>query len=234
MKKVLIVDDDPENRAVVSEMIGGTFQTLTASGGKDGVRMAASEIPDLVLLDINMPDMNGFEVCRKLREAQVTRHIPVIILSTLSDMDSRVEGLNLGADDYITKPFHGRDLIARIQARLRRIELDLREEQPITFGNLSIDPKTMEATLDGKALKLTRVEFQIVRYFFEQPEKLIDRNVLLGDLWPDAVVTLRTVDTHIGNLRKKLRGFTGRIKTVYGSGYILKQAAAGEEEEEEA
>lgn len=214
-------------------MLGGHFQTLTATGGKEGIRMAASEAPDLILLDVNMPDLGGFEVCKRLRDAQVTRHIPVIILSTLSDMDSRVEGLNLGADDYITKPFHGRDLLARIQARLRRLENDLREEKPIIFGNLSLDPKTMEATLAGKALKLTRVEFQILRYFLEKPETLIDRNVVLADLWPDAVVTLRTVDTHIGNLRKKLKGFTGRIKTIYGSGYILKAATSDAEEEEE-
>ncbi|MCM2324721.1 MAG: response regulator transcription factor [Oligoflexia bacterium] len=222
MKKILIVDDDADNRAVISEMLGKSFQTLEASGGKEAIRLAVQEQPALILLDVNMPDMNGFDVCRRLMEQPSTRRIPIIMLTTVSSLDSQIEGLNTGADDYITKPFNSRDLEARIHARLRRADLEAREAEPLNLGNLVIDAKSAEVRLDDRPLHLTRVEFELLRYFLERPNRLIERQKLLGDLWPDAVVTERTVDTHIGNLRKKIGKARFAIKTVYGSGYILR------------
>ncbi|MCM2276958.1 MAG: response regulator transcription factor [Oligoflexia bacterium] len=222
MKKILIVDDDRDNLDVLSEMLEKSFQPIPASSGKEGIRLAVQEQPAIILLDVNMPDMNGFEVCRRLREQPATRHIPVIMLTTVSDMDSRVEGLTIGADDYITKPFNARDLLARIQARLRRVELDVKREEAIACANLVLDPKTGEVKLNGEEIHLTRVEFELLRYFLERRNQVVERAKLLGDLWPDAVVTERTVDTHMGNLRKKIKKARFGIKTVYGSGYILK------------
>lgn len=222
MKKILIIDDDPEIRSVLSEMLAGSFQPLEASGGKEGLQLAVREQPTLILLDVNMPEMRGFEVCKRIREQPAIRHIPVIMLSTQSDLDSRVEGLSLGADDYITKPFVARDLLARIQARLRREQLEAQKTQEMVSANLTLKPESLQVWVDGEELRLTRVEFDLLRYFLERPDQLIDRNALLADLWPDAVVTLRTVDTHVANLRKKLKGYACAIKSVYGSGYILK------------
>lgn len=227
MKKILVIDDDRQNLELLEEMLQGHYQAVLAAGGKDGLLAAVRERPDLILLDINMPDLNGFEVCKRLREQPATRAIPVVMLTTEASLDNRVQGLELGADDYITKPFHIRDLLARIGARLRRVDLDVRREEKLEFANLVLDPRNCEASLNGNPVNLTRVEFDIIRYFVERPDRLIDRNALLRDLWPDAVVTLRTVDTHMGNLRKKLRGFKGALKTVYGGGYILKKRGSG-------
>ncbi len=222
MKKVLIVDDDTENLSLVSDMIQSEFQPIQASSGRDGLLAAVREQPDLILLDVNMPEMDGFEVCKRLREQPGTRQVPIIMLTTASSLDHRVKGLDIGADDYITKPFQVRELVARIHARLRRNQIDRDASLTLTLGNLKLDSKSFQVWVNDEGVKLTRIEFELLRYFLEHPDQVVDRQKLLGDLWPDAVVTNRTVDTHIANLRKKVRGFTYPLETIYGSGYILK------------
>ena len=144
------------------------------------------------------------------------------MLTTASSLDSRVKGLDLGADDYITKPFQVRELVARIHARLRRLEQDRKAESAVVLGNLKLDSKSFQVWVNEESVKLTRIEFELLRYFLEHPNQVVDRQKLLGDLWPDAVVTNRTVDTHVANLRKKIKGFSYPLETIYGSGYILK------------
>jgi DNA-binding response OmpR family regulator len=222
MKRVLIVDDDQENLELVADMLRSEFEPLTASSGRDGIVAAVREQPDLILLDVNMPEMDGFDVCKRLREQPGTRQIPIIMLTTASSLDSRVKGLDLGADDYITKPFQVRELVARIHARVRRHELDRKAETSVELGNLKLDSKSFQVWVAGESVKLTRIEFELLRYFIEHPNQVVDRQKLLGDLWPDAVVTNRTVDTHVANLRKKIKGFSYPLETIYGSGYILK------------
>lgn len=224
MKKVLIVDDDQENLELVADMLRAEFQPLMASSGREGILSAVREQPDLILLDVNMPEMDGFEACKRLREQPGTRQIPIIMLTTASSLDSRVKGLDLGADDYITKPFQVRELVARIHARMRRHEIDRKAETSMELGNLKLDSKSFQVWVNSESVKLTRIEFELLRYFMEHPNEVIDRQKLLGDLWPDAVVTNRTVDTHVANLRKKIKGFSFPLETIYGSGYILKTA----------
>jgi DNA-binding response OmpR family regulator len=225
MKRILIVDDDRENLDLVADMLRAEFQPLTAASGREGIISAVREQPDLILLDVNMPEMDGFDVCKRLREQPGTRHIPIIMLTTASSLDSRVKGLDLGADDYITKPFQIRELVARIQARLRRHENDRKAETSMELGNLKLDSKSFQVWVNGDGVKLTRIEFELLRYFMEHPNQVVDRQKLLGDLWPDAIVTNRTVDTHVANLRKKIKGFSYPLETIYGSGYILKTTA---------
>ena len=222
MKKILLVDDDVENLALISQMLQPHFQSIQASSGRDGIQLAVREQPDAILLDVNMPEMDGFEVCKRLREQPSTRNIPILMLTTVTGVDSRVKGLDLGADDYIGKPFQTRELLARLNARLRRQEMDKHADGAIQIGNLLLDPKSFLVKVADREVHLTRIEFEILRYFMERPNQVIDRNKLLGDLWPDAVVTNRTVDTHVANLRKKIRGFNCPIETIYGAGYILK------------
>jgi DNA-binding response OmpR family regulator len=222
MRKVLLVDDDPENLSVVAEMLRTEFEPVTAQNGREGLLAAVREQPDLILLDVNMPEMDGFEVCRRLREQPATRNIPIIMLTTASSLDQRVKGLDLGADDYVTKPFQVRELMARIHARLRRNERDRLAEATLSLGNLKLDSKSFQVWINDEVVKLTRIEFELLRYFLEHCDQVIDRQKLLGDLWPDSVVTHRTVDTHIANLRKKIRDFSYQLDTIYGSGYILK------------
>jgi DNA-binding response OmpR family regulator len=201
-----------------------SFVPLTAESGKDGIRLAATEKPDVVLLDVNMPEMNGYEVCKRLREQPATRMIPVIMLTTQGSLDSRVKGLEIGADDYIPKPFQIRELVARINAKLRRIEVERKVGEPIAVGNLKLDPKSFSVQVNEQPVKLTQVEFELLRYFLEHPNQVIGRKTLLNDLWPDAVVTDRTIDTHMANLRRKIKGFVYTFETIYGAGYILKMS----------
>jgi DNA-binding response OmpR family regulator len=224
MKKVLIIDDEIENLSLLADMLKGQFEALTAPNGRDGLQIAVQVQPDVILLDINMPEMDGFEVCKRLREQPRTRNIPVIMLTTASSLDSRVKGLDIGADDYITKPFQVRELVARVNARVRRQDIDAKATSELAVGNLRLNPKSFEVMIDDVSVRLTQLEFDLLRYFIEHPNEVIDRNRLLGDLWPDSVVTDRTVDTHVANLRKKIKGFNCSLTTVYGAGYILKSS----------
>lgn len=224
MKKILLIDDDKENLGLLTHMLQPHFQSIQASNGKEGIQMAVREQPDLILLDVNMPEMDGFEVCKRIREQPGTRNIPLIMLTTVTGIDSRIKGLDIGADDYIGKPFQSRELIARINARLRRNELEKKVESEIQMGNLKLAPKSFQVWVAEAEVHLTRIEFEILRYFMERPNEVIERKKLLGDLWPDAVVTNRTVDTHVANLRKKIRGFDCPLETIYGAGYVLKQS----------
>ena len=222
MKRILIIDDDTENLSVLADMLKSSFEPLTASSGREGIQQAVRVQPDLILLDVNMPEMDGFEVCQRLREQPSTRSIPIIMLTTASGLDARVKGLDIGADDYVTKPFQIRELLARVNARLRRQEIQEKREGEISLGNLRLDPKSFQVWVEEEPVKLTQMEFELLRYFLEHPNQVVARNKLLGDLWPDAVVTDRTVDTHIANLRKKIKKFTYQLSTIYGAGYILK------------
>lgn len=224
MKKILLVDDDKENLSLIANMLQPHFQSIQAASGREGLQLAVREQPDAIVLDVNMPEMDGFEVCKRLREQPGTRHIPVIMLTTVTGLDSRVKGLELGADDYIGKPFQARELIARINARLRRTDMDKKTDGDLQLGNLKMAPKSFQVWVDNKEVHLTRIEFEILRYFLEHPNEVIERKKLLGDLWPDAVVTNRTVDTHIANLRKKIKGFSCPLETIYGAGYVLKKS----------
>jgi DNA-binding response OmpR family regulator len=232
MKRVLIIDDDASVLETLAEMLKDHYQPLTASSGKEGIQIAVRDAPEVILLDVNMPEMDGWEVCQRLREQPATRSIPVVMLTTAADLDDRVKGFDLGADDYVTKPFQVRELLARVRARLRRVEKDKLDQGEISLGNLKLDPKSSRVWVDGELIKLTGMEFDLIRYFLERPNQIIARTKLLGDLWPDAVVTDRTVDTHIANLRKKIRRFNYPLNTIYGAGYIL--AAPKEKEEGEA
>jgi DNA-binding response OmpR family regulator len=226
MKKVLIIDDDQDMLYLVSEMLRGQFQPLQATSGREGIAMAIRELPDAILLDVNMPEMDGFEVCRRLREQPKTVHIPILMLTAANSLDARVRGFEGGADDYISKPFQVRELLARINARLRRQKIEQKVSAEIQMGNLKLEPKSAQVFVEGRSVRLTQVEFDLLRYFLERPNQVIDRNTLLGDLWPDAVVTHRTIDTHMANLRKKIKGFNCPLETIYGAGYILRSSAA--------
>lgn len=222
MRRLLVIDDDPENLKLVIEMVKGHYEAFHTNSGREGLQLAVRVQPDVILLDVQMPEMDGFEVCKRLREQPATRHIPVIMLTAAGGLDSRVRGLDIGADDYVTKPFQTKELLARVNARMRRFDTEKKDEGELSLGNLKINPKSMQVWVADEEIKLTQMEFDLLRYFLEHPNEVIARHKLLGDLWPDAVVTDRTVDTHMANLRKKIRKFNYPLTTIYGAGYILK------------
>jgi DNA-binding response OmpR family regulator len=222
MKRVLIIDDEPEGAALVADLLKDHFEPRICHSGRDGLRVSVRETPNLIILDLHMPEMDGYEVCRKLREQPSTRSIPVILLTHHNELDEKLRGFDSGADDYITKPFEGRELLARSLARVRRFEQGQTGESEIRMANLKLSPKACQVWVDDEAVHLTQMEFELIRYFLEHPNEVVGRAKLLSDLWPDSIVTDRTVDTHIANLRKKIRKFRYPLTTIYGAGYILK------------
>jgi DNA-binding response OmpR family regulator len=220
MKKILVVDDDAMLLNSLKMTLHPDYLVLTACSGKEALTLAPQELPDLILLDLHLPTQNGFEVFRSLREQPKTSVIPVIMLTGDTDPENLVTGLNLGAIDYLRKPFHARELLARIQARLRAPEQNTTSAQTMrTLGNLTINYEAHSVSIDGQPIPLTEFELQLLTYLIDHAGKVIHRQKLLSVLWPDSVVSPRTVDTHVAHLRKKLKGFDHEIKTIHRAGY---------------
>ena len=196
------------------------YQTLTALHGREGLRLALQEAPDLILLDVMMPELSGWDVLRALRQERVD--IPVILLTARGEEVDRVLGLELGADDYVTKPFSLRELMARIRAVLRRPGPRQKFEE-FAFGDVRVHLRARQAFKGGQEVRLTRKEFDLLRYLVEHPGEVITRDRLLDEVWGyEQFPTTRTVDTHILRLRQKFEDDPERpahILTAHGQGY---------------
>ncbi|MGH7367940.1 MAG: response regulator transcription factor [Candidatus Rokuibacteriota bacterium] len=221
MPRILIVDDEPEMlRGLEDNLQFEGYQTVTAGDGKKGLALALSEAPDLILLDIMMPGMSGWDLCRELRQRGLD--VPVIMLTARGEEVDRVLGLELGADDYVTKPFSLRELMARIRAVLRRPGPRQKFEE-FAFGDVRVHLRARQAFKGGREVRLTRKEFDLLRYLVEHPGEVITRDRLLDEVWGyERFPTTRTVDTHILRLRQKFEDDPerpGHILTAHGQGY---------------
>jgi DNA-binding response OmpR family regulator len=219
--RILIVDDEPEMvRGLEDNLRFEGYQTLSATNGADGLSLALQEGPDLVLLDIMMPQLSGWDVLRGLRAKQLD--IPVIMLTARGEEVDRVLGLELGADDYVTKPFSLRELLARVRAVLRRPGPRQRMET-FAFGEVRLHVRPRQVFRAGHEVRLTRKEFELLRYFVEHPGEVITRDRLLDEVWGyEQFPTTRTVDTHVLRLRQKLERDPERpvhFLTVHAQGY---------------
>lgn len=221
MEKILIIDDEPEIQRLLKDSFSQKYETASATSISEGRTKAIKEKPDLIVLDLHLPDGDGMQLCEELRTNSATRGIPIIMLTSEVEVGSKVKGLGAGADDYVGKPFNVRELQARVEARLRSWE-EKSVYKVITMGNLRLNPKSREALVDGAPLPLTQIEFDLLEYFVKHPNEVISRGKILKDLWAGTVVSERTVDTHMANLRKKLKDFSLPLETVYKVGYILK------------
>ena len=215
--KVMLIDDDPgiheSLRAVVEE---AGYEFCGALGGREGLRLLDDEHPDLLLLDVMMPGMNGFDVCQQMREEG--RRIPVIFLTAKNDIVDKSTGFKAGADDYVTKPFSIPVLLKKIAAILRRAGGVSTAPSLLRYGELTLDPEAMEVRLAGRSLELTAREFELLHTFLSSPGRVFTREVLLAKLWGyDFFGDERVVDSHIKNLRHKLG--IDCIETVRGVGY---------------
>lgn len=217
--KILVVEDDPGIAEVLEYALREAAHDVTcAARGAEALAVAAHA--DLVILDVGLPDMDGFEVCRRLRR---TSNIPVLFLTSRSDEIDRVVGLEIGGDDYLTKPFSTRELLARIKAVMRRLRHDA-EDLPASGIALDVDRHTV--TRDGRPIDLSRLEFELLSLLRRHPGQVFSRDRILDLAWPDGgCVTDRTVDAHIKTLRKKL-GTPDVIETVRGFGYRLREDMA--------
>jgi two-component system phosphate regulon response regulator PhoB len=222
MKRVLVVEDEQ----AIREMVGfalkkAGIQFEEAGDAEQALLAIASSPPDLVVLDWMLPGMSGVDLARRLRREETTARLPIILLTARVEENDRVHGLEVGADDYMTKPFSPRELIARINAVLRRTQ-GAGSEEPIKYDGLSLDPVGYRVNVDEQPLNLAPTEFRLLHFFMSNPDRVYSREQLLDHVWGRGVfVEERTVDVHIRRLRKALaaRGYDRFIQTVRGAGY---------------
>ncbi len=220
--KVLVVDDEPDALELIDyNLKGAGYQVFTAANGTRALELAQRHLPDLIILDLMLPEIDGIEVCKILRRNTETQDIPIIMLTAKADEIDRVIGLEVGADDYVTKPFSPRELTLRVKNILRRGKASADSKQPvIEIQNISIDPEKHEVLLDGKSVTLTATEFKLLYLLASRQGRIQSRERLLEDVWEyEADVYTRTVDTHMRRLRKKLGESADLIETVRGVGY---------------
>lgn len=233
MPQILVVDDENNIQELLKfSLIKEGYQVLLASDGQQALKHARTEKPDLIILDIMLPEMDGYDVCRTLKANKETANIPVIMLSAKGDVLDKVVGLELGAEDYITKPFSPREVVARVKVHLRRKTrqtggASLEPPNEIKVNKLLIRPDKYEALLDGVKLDLTPKEFELLHLLAVHPGRVFTRDVLLERIWGyECVRETRTVDVHIRYLRQKIErepASPDYIETVRGVGYRFKE-----------
>ncbi len=223
-KRVLVVEDDAAILTGLTDLLEGEgFGVLSAADGAAALELHVREKPDLVLLDVMIPEKNGYDVCREIRRTDPVT--PVIMLTAKGEEVDKVVGLELGADDYVVKPFGAKELLARIRAVLRRgrpRQAD-RTAQPISFGEVSVDPRTMRGSRGMRSFEVSRRELALLQLFTSRPGEVLDRDTLLGEVWGVRYEgTTRTLDQHVAGLRKKIEddpAHPRHIETVHGTGY---------------
>jgi len=221
MAKVLVVDDEPDAVELVSfNLKAAGYEVVTADDGNEAIKRARQHAPDLVLLDVMLPEVDGLEVCKLLRRDPVTSGVPIIMLTAKAAEIDRVLGLELGADDYMTKPFSPRELILRVKNLLKRRQAADEKLETLSIGDLFIDIPRHLVTVAKKRIDLTATEFKLLTTLAMRRGRVQSREQLLRDVWEyDNIIDTRTVDTHMRRLREKLGGACRYLDTVRGVGY---------------
>ncbi len=223
-ERILVVEDEPAMRRGLVDCLGRQgYRVLVASSGDQGLEMALEEAPDLILLDIMLPGLDGLAICRELRRLE--RRVPILMLTARASVEDRVAGLDLGADDYLTKPFSRSELLARVRALLRRLESRESEPSRVWFGAACLDFRAMQAQCSGQAVLLSRKEWGVLRLLVQREGAVVSRQEFLDLVWGyNAFPTTRTVDRHVVGLRQKFESDPSapeHLLTVHGAGYQL-------------
>jgi two-component system, OmpR family, alkaline phosphatase synthesis response regulator PhoP len=223
-KKIFVIDDEKDIQDIIGINLGAEgYDVSCHSSAEEALAALKAGAPDLFILDVMMPGMDGFEFCRRVRGNEAWSGIPVIFLSARSDEIDRVLGLELGGDDYMTKPFSVKELTSRVKAMFRRTaRSDSAGDaaRVLTCEGIVLNPEQHSLTVDGSGVDLTKTEFEILRLFLENPGKVFTRDNIIDSIkGRDVYVIDRTVDVHVMNLRKKLGPYKGAIKTISGVGY---------------
>ena len=220
-QKILVVDDEPDALELISyNLKAAGFDVITADDGEEALKKARAGQPALILLDVMLPEVDGLEVCKTLRRDPATAMVPIIMLTAKAAEIDRVLGLELGADDYVTKPFSPRELVLRVKALLRRRTPTEPEPESLDFTDLKIDIPRHEVTVRGSPVDLTATEFKLLTVLAERRGRVQSREALLRDVWEyDNFIDTRTVDTHMRRLRDKLGTAAAHLDTVRGVGY---------------
>ncbi len=224
-KRVLIIEDEQDviDLLALHFLKDASYSISTAIDGASGLEKARSEQPSVIILDLMLPKMSGLEVCKILKADKVTRSIPVVMLTAKSSEADRINGLELGADDYITKPFSPREVMLRVKAIERRRASEVVDNK-ISNGLITVDPSRHLVEVAGKKIHLTTAEFNLLMMLMKKPGRLLSRDMLLTGAWGyDSAINSRTVDTHVRRLRRKLGKGARYVETVRGFGYRLNQ-----------
>ncbi len=224
-KKILIIEDEADiTQLLVHYFNKEGYHTCVASTGLQGLKLARMENPALVILDLMLPELDGFEICKNLRSDPKTSHLPIIILTAKSEESDKVLGLELGADDYVTKPFSPKELVARVRALTRRTERQESPQSLYTYGDLVLNLANHEVEFQRKEIRLTAKEFNLLTAFLKNRGRVLTRDILMNTVWGyDYFGTTRTVDVHIRRLREKIPMLAQAILTVKPYGYKLKE-----------
>ncbi len=226
-KKVLVADDEKDVLTLVcNNLKAAGFTTLQADDGPSALDQARAQMPALIVLDLMLPGMSGLEVCKTLKSDPTTKAIPIVMLTAKAEEVDRILGFELGADDYITKPFSPRELVLRVQSVLRRASAPTEQADVMKHGDILIDRTRHEVKVRGKALDLTATEFKLLTTLIERRGRVQSRDVLLNDVWGyESSIDTRTVDTHVRRLREKLGKAADCIETIRGFGYRMIEVA---------
>lgn len=220
MEKILLIEDNKDYQFLVQSALGTEFRVICADGGKQGIEMAREHKPDLILLDISLGEVDGFEVCHLLKGQKETASTPIIFLSSRNDAHSKVMGFDLGADDFIEKPFESEELKARIRVRIRQNNARREGLSVYEIQGLRIDFLGHRVFIDEKEVPFSALEFKLLSYFVRNPDRVLSRERILNNVWGvDTFVTDRVVDSHIRSIRKKLGAYKDHIESIYGEGY---------------
>jgi two-component system phosphate regulon response regulator PhoB len=227
--EILIVEDEPAIRQIVAmTMSHEGFKTIEVDDVTGAVESLATMVPDLIILDWMMPGLTGLEFTKRIKKSRRTKHIPIILLTAKSQEHDKVAALNSGADDYITKPFSAAELVARVKAVLRRVNVSS-DREVLNVGNIKVDLRSRRAFCEGDKLNLSPLEFKLLEFFVSHPERVFTRTQLLDQVWgTNTFIEDRTVDVHIRRLRKVLSRHecSDYIQTVRGSGYLFTETVA--------
>ena len=231
MKRILIIEDDHDIVELVRYNLANEgFQVLAAFDGGSGLAALKKSPPDLLLLDLMLPKLSGLDICREIRRDESLNRLPILMLTARGDEADRVVGLEMGADDYVTKPFSPRELLARVKALLRRAEPPADSPRTIEVGKLAIDPASYRVSCGGKPVPLSTLEFRLLYYLASRPNRVFTRDQLLDAVWgTDRFVTPRSVDVYVRRLREKIEVDPENplhVKTVRGAGYLFETRAA--------
>jgi phosphate regulon transcriptional regulator PhoB len=231
MKRILIIEDDRDIVELVRYNLANEgFQVSAAHDGGTGLATLKKSPPDLLLLDLMLPKLSGLDICREVRKDDSLSRLPILMLTARGEEADRVVGLEMGADDYVVKPFSPRELIARVKALLRRAEPPAEAPRVIEVGRLAIDPASYRVSQSGKAVPLSTLEFRLLYYLASRPNRVFTRDQLLDAVWgTDRFVTPRSVDVYVRRLREKIEADPenpAHLKTVRGAGYLFETRAA--------
>ena len=229
MAKILVVDDDTAiNELIKVNLELAYYQVITALDGNKGYALAKQELPDLIILDVMMPEVDGYTVAKRIRENESTKDIPILMLTALGMLQNKVEGFNIGVDDYLVKPFEMEELLVRVKALLKRtnnIPKSVAVKEVLTRGDITLIPETYSIEINGRQAKVTPIEFDIVNLLMQNYGNMVSSAKILNDVWgysaDDAVETIRVHMRHIRTKLDKISNGKKYIETIYGGGYRL-------------